>query len=88
MTSLHLDVIVAPTDIALGKLLGSLKSTDDVCDQREWVSVFDCELVQLAVVLDEAKFSILLLDKEDRGRQGGFRGTDVSFPQVFCKESV
>jgi hypothetical protein len=43
---------------------------NEVIDEWEWVSILPGDGVEGSVVLDEAKLSILLLDKEDRSSKG------------------
>ena len=59
------DIVVAPTNVEFGEVLGPFETVDNVRDEGEWVAVLDCALVQLPVVLHESKLPILLLDKED-----------------------
>ena len=79
MTLFYPDVVIAPTNITLGEILGPLKTADDISYKRERVSVFDCKLIQLAIVLDKTKLSILLLNKENWRGKWGFGGTYISF---------
>ena len=79
MTLFHPDVVIPPTNIALGEILGPLKSADDISYERKRVSVFDCELVQFATVLDKTKLSILFLNKENWSGKWRFRETYISF---------
>jgi hypothetical protein len=60
-------VVVTPSNVELREILGTFESTNDVCNEGEGVSILDGNLVESSVVLDEAEFSILLLDKEDGG---------------------
>jgi hypothetical protein len=40
---------------------------DKVIDEGEWIPIIPGDGIQISVVLDEAKLSILLLDEEDQG---------------------
>jgi hypothetical protein len=42
-----------------------------VIDEREWIPILPGDHIQSLVVLDKAKLSIFLLDKEDRSSKGG-----------------
>ena len=63
---LDADIVVSPTYVELGEVLGSFKTVNDVGDEGKWVAILDRELVEAPVVLYEAEFAILLLHKEDR----------------------
>ena len=53
MTLFYPYVVIAPMNITLGKISGPLKMADDISYKRKRVSVFDCKLIQLAIVLDK-----------------------------------
>jgi hypothetical protein len=61
------DIIVSPSYIKLGEVLHTLKSMDEIIDEREGVSIFLHDGVECSIVLDEAELTILLLDEEDWG---------------------
>src|SRR3981189_2609742 len=59
-------VVIPPADIELGEVLRAFKSVDEVVNEREGIAVLPSDQVERAIVLHEAKFSVLLLDEEDR----------------------
>jgi hypothetical protein len=81
-------VVVSPSYIYLGEVLGSFEFVEEVGYSREGISVSDGSLVKLSVVLTGSKGSVLLLDKEERSGLGGDRGTDVAFLQVVLEKGV
>ncbi len=48
---LYVDVVIPPSDVELGEVLGSMELVDEFGDQGEGVSVLDRYFVELAVVL-------------------------------------
>lgn len=61
------DVVVFPPNVEFGEDLSFRQVVDNIRGERQRIAVFDCDRVELAVILYEAKFSIFLLDEEDRG---------------------
>ncbi len=51
VSSSDLDIVVSPTNVELHKVFGSTKLVDELQNKREWIAVFDCHFVQLAVIL-------------------------------------
>ena len=49
------DIVVAPVNVELGKEPSSSESHDDIGNDRERVSIFDSDFVELSVVLNESK---------------------------------
>lgn len=62
---LNLDVIVSSPDIEFSEDFGLCQSIDNIRGEQKWITVFDCNRIELSVILHEAKFSILLFDEED-----------------------
>jgi hypothetical protein len=83
---LDTDVVVSPTNVELGEVLGALESVDDIRDEGERVPVLDCDLVELPIVLHKAELAVLLLDKEDWQCDQGLGWLDVAFPEVLFEE--
>jgi hypothetical protein len=67
---LHTDIVKAPTDIQLGKVLSTTELLYQLGDQWKWILVFDRDCIEGSIVLDETKSAILLFDEED-GRSHG-----------------
>ena len=49
-----------------------MEVVDEIGDQRQGVCVLYGMFVEIAVVLDRSKFSVLLFDEEKRGGLRGF----------------
>ena len=62
---LDADIVIAPSNIELGKQSGSPQFVDEVGDQGEGVGVSDGVFVQVAVVLAGTKLPVFLVDKEE-----------------------
>ena len=60
----------------------------DVGDKGEGVGVLDHDLIQLLIVLYEAKQTVLLLNKEHRGSHGGLGQMDVAICKVLAEEVI
>ena len=85
---LNPDVVVAPTDVELGEDFRALQLVDDVGCEGQGIAIFHSDVVEFAVVLDEAEFAVLLLDEEDRGGDRRFAGDDVAFGQGVFDEAL
>ncbi len=59
------NVIVTPLDVHLRKPLRSLQLVNKFLNQWQGVSVLDCHVVQLPIILYWQKASVLLLNKEE-----------------------
>jgi hypothetical protein len=81
-------VVVSPSYVYLGEVLGSFELVEEVGDSREGIGIPDGSLVKLLVVLTGSKGSVLLLDEEKGGGLGRDRGADVSFLQVVFDKGV
>jgi len=81
-------IIEAPTDVEFCEVLGSAELRDEFRDERERVSIFDSYSVQRVIVLDQSERTIFLLNKEHRGCDRGFGGSDLSSAEVFLQEGV
>jgi len=58
------DIVIPPSDVEFGKPPFTRNAVNELRYEGEGISVRDCPLVQLAVVLYRPQFSILFLDKE------------------------
>jgi hypothetical protein len=61
------DIIVSLSDIELGEVPCALELMDEIIDEGEGVLIFLHDNIECSIVLDKAKLTILLLDKEDWG---------------------
>lgn len=59
-----MDIVVSSPDVELCEDLGLRETVDDVGGEWERVTIFDCDRVELSVVLYEVKLSVLLFDKK------------------------
>jgi hypothetical protein len=71
-------VVVAPVDVKFGKIVGALELVNEVRDKRERGSVFDRNIVQIAVVLDGSEFAILFSYEKEGAGHGRLRRADVA----------
>jgi hypothetical protein len=81
-------VVISPSYVYLGKVLGSFEFVEEVGDSREGVSVPDGGLVELSVILTGSKGAVLLFNKEEGGGLGGNGVADISFLQVVFDEGI
>ena len=59
------DIVEAPADIYLREVVRAFQLVHQLRDQRQWVTVFDCHVVQAPVVLDRSQTTTFLFDKEE-----------------------
>ena len=78
VTILDADVVVSPTNIKLGEVASIFQLVHEVGNERKRVGVTGGIFIEVSVILARTKFSILLLDKEERGRLGGIGRTNLS----------
>jgi len=76
-------VIETPVDVKFCEVLGSAKLGDEFGDKGEGVLVLDSYSVQCAIVLDQPKRTIFLLNEEYKGCYGRLGRPDLSGIQVF-----
>ena len=55
ITFLNPDVVETPPDIQLGEEFGTSELRDQLRDEQNWITVFDCDRVQGLVVLDKSE---------------------------------
>src|SRR3979490_2129541 len=67
ITFFYPHIVIPPGDIELGEVLCAFESVDEVVNEREGIPILPSDQIQCAIVLDKAKFSVFLLDEEDRG---------------------
>ena len=60
------DIVVPPSDIQLGEIPSSPELLHQLRNQWKWIPVLYCHPIELSVVLNQLKFSILLLDEKAR----------------------
>src|SRR5258708_38002296 len=83
---LDLHIVEPPAEVKYSEELSTMEVGQDIRDEGEGVGVLDCDLVQLPIVLYEAKRTILLLDKEHRGSHRGLGWMDVAVCRVLQEE--
>src|SRR3981189_3609222 len=66
-------VVIPPADIELGEILRAFESMDEVVNEGKGIAVLPSDQIERAIVLYEAKFSVLLLDEEDQSAYWRFR---------------
>ena len=82
------DVIIPPPYVELGKVLGCLQLVDKLGDKWKRVAVFDCDRIQLPVILYRAQSTILLFNKEEWRCKRGFGRANPAGLKVLFEESV
>src|SRR5258707_10523649 len=88
ITLLDLHIVEPPAEVKYGEELGATEASQDIRDEGEGVGVLDCDLIQLLIVLYEAKQTILLLDEEHRGSHRGLGWMDAAVRKVLPEEVV
>src|SRR5258708_15816397 len=88
ITLLDPHVVEPRAEVKYGEELSTMEVGQDIGDKGEGVGVLDCDLVQLLIVLYEAKQTILLLDEEHRGSHGGLGWMDVAVHKVLLEEVI
>ena len=73
---LYPHVVVTPVDVRIGEDPGPLQLVDELLYQGQGVAILDRAFIQLPVVLDRSKGTILLFDEEEGGCHGRFRWSD------------
>lgn len=64
---LDLDVIITLPDVKLCEDLCFGQAVNDIRGKWQRIAIFNCNGIELPVILYEVKLSILLFDKEGRG---------------------
>ena len=59
------------------EIFGSLQFVDESGDEEEWVSVLDCVLVEILIILTRPQSTVLLLNKEEGRGLGGLISPDL-----------
>src|SRR5260221_318694 len=85
---LDLHIVEPPAEVEYGEELSTMEAGQDIRDEGEGVGVLDHDLIQLLIVLYEAKQTILLLDEEHRGSHRGLGWVDVAVHKVLPEEVV
>ena len=88
ITLLNLNVIISPPYIELGKERELAKVVDEIGDEGQGVCVLYCMFIEISVVLNWSKLSILLFDKKEERGLWGFGWSDLSCFQVFIDECL
>ena len=65
--SFILTLLYPQANVELGEVLRAFESVDEVVNEGKGIAVLSGDQVERAIVLNEAKLSIFLLDEEDRG---------------------
>jgi len=88
ITLLDLHIVEPPAEVEYGEELGTTEVGQDIGDEGEGVGVLDHDLIQLLIVLYEAKQTILLLDEEHRGSHRGLGWMDAAICKVLLEEVI
>ena len=80
------DIIVSPSDVEPGEDFCPLEFVDEVRNEGKRVCVTDGVFVDIAIVLTGSEATVLLFDKEERGRLWGVRGANFACLYIFVKE--
>ena len=83
---LDTDVVVPPSDIHFGEILGSFQFVDEGGDEGEWVSILDHVFIEILVILARVKPSIFLLNKEEWGGLWRLRFPDFAGFEMLVDE--
>ena len=74
--------VIGPSEVELDKLPCLPQSIQRLPDQRQWVLVFDCEVVKSPTINTKLEAAIWLLIKKDGSSCWGFGGSDETIFQV------
>ena len=77
VTILDADIVVPPSNVEFREVASVFQLVHKVGDEGKGVGVTGGVFVEVPVILARTKFSILLLDKEERGRLGGVGRTNL-----------
>src|SRR3981189_1888794 len=81
-------IVIPPADVELGEVLRAFKSVNKVVNEGEGIAILSGDQVERAIVLYEAKLSVLLLDEEDGSAYWRFRVPNAARCQGFFQEGV
>src|SRR5258708_3615431 len=81
-------IVEPPAEVEYSEELSTMEVGQDIGDEGEGVGVLDHDLIQLPIVLYEAKQTILLLDKEHRGSHRGLGWMDAAVRKVLPEEVI
>ena len=74
---LDMDIVVSPTNVKLSEVASIFQLVHKVGNERKGVGIAGGVFIEVSVVLAGAEFTILLLDKEERGCLRGVGRTDL-----------
>src|SRR3981189_2039616 len=77
-----------PADMELGEVLRAFESVNEVVNEGEGIAILPSDQIERAIVLYEAKFSVLLLYEEDRSAYWRFRVPNAARCQGFFQKGV
>ena len=83
MTLFDANVVISPSDVKFGEHMGVFYLSDQLCDERERVSISDSVLVQASIILDRAQLFVLFPNEEEWRCVWRFVWTDISFSDLF-----
>src|SRR3981189_3157846 len=81
-------IVISPADVEFSKVLCALESVNEVVNGGEGIAILPSDQIKRAIVLYEAKFSVLLLDEEDRSAYWRFQVPNAARCQGFFQEGV
>jgi len=77
------DIVISPSDINLGKVLGRMKFVEKWGNQWKGICILDGFSVERAIILTGVKFSIFLSNEEESASLRRFRGNNGSSCKMF-----
>ena len=83
-----MDIVISPAYVKLHKVLGHFQLVNELGDEWEQIAVFDCDCIQLLIVLYRTQPLILFFNKEEWQHKGGFRRMNVTRLEILLKESI
>ena len=83
---LNLDVVVTPLDIYLGEVLCPFQHVNEGRNQGERIGILDCMLIEMSIVLERVKPSVLFLNKEERRGLRQLRFSDFARLEVLIND--
>src|SRR6266404_795363 len=76
------NVVVSPTNVELGEVVGIMQLVNEVRDERERSCILDSDIIKTMIVLYRAEFAILLVYKEEEAGHGQLGRVDIALTKV------
>jgi len=68
--NMHPHLVITGTQIKFGEKAGAFQLIQQLLDDRNWKFIFHCLLIQGTVIYTKAPCVVMLLNQQDRGREG------------------